>query len=449
MRRILSGSLKHLAPPALLRLVSATSPSGILELVTDAGSLRLEVDRGQVGMPSEVDLRHAGQVLECCDGAFRFEPCQVTSLEDGGLSLTDFADMAVASLRQPVSDAGRETEVDRLLAGEVFEISRPASHANIHVLPSAPLQNPLDDLLADLEAEAPEELLFAQVGVVAQDPRVWRGSVDRQWRRRGWRVQLYGISDEIPLDGLDVLVVHHQLATTRVGREGDWLDLIQRAEGSAPPVPVVWVAPLGDPVWVHRLIEAGVAFLIPAPQGETGETMTRFTDALTLVVDRQLLAARGSGRPELPSAVSELVDALLREAGPEQAVGSLLQLAAVQLTRGAVLMVEETAIRCRAGFGYPLDRDATALPRGVGLLERVIRSGGASMEIEPEAGGARHLAGVLGIEELPAATAVIPLGRGGSVAGLLVADKGGEPLPDLAELVLLAARLGGVVVRPQ
>lgn len=448
MRRILSGSLKHLAPPALLRLVSATSPSGILELVTDAGSLRLEVNRGQVGRPSEADLRHAGEVLDCCDGAFRFEPRQVAPLEDGGLSLTGFAELAVASLRQSASHPGRENEPDRLMAGEALEISRPASHANIHVLPAAPLQNPLDDLLTDLEAEAPEELLFAQVGVVAQDPRVWRGSVDRQWRRRGWEVRLFGVSDEMALDGLDVLVVHHQLATTRVGRESDWLALIQRAEEFTPPVPVIWVASLGDPVWVHRLIEAGVAFMIPAPQGESGETMARFIEALTLVVDRQLLAVRRGGRPELPSAVSELVDALLHEAEPEQGVGALLQLAAVQLARGAVLMVEETAIRCRAGFGYPLDRDATALPRGVGLLERVIRSGEASMEIDPEAGGARHLAGVLGITELPAATAVIPLGRGGSVAGVLIADKGGEPLPDLAELVLLAARLGGVVVRP-
>jgi hypothetical protein len=109
-------------------------------------------------------------------------------------------------------------------------------------------------------------------------------------------------------------------------------------------------------------------------------------------------------------------------------------------------MVEETAIRCRAGFGYPLDRDDTALPRGVGLLERVIRSGEALTEIEPVAGGALRLARVLGVAELPEATAVIPLGRGGAAAGLLVADREGGPLPDLAELILLAGRLGGVIV---
>ncbi|MEJ2189204.1 MAG: hypothetical protein P8Y93_07250 [Acidobacteriota bacterium] len=185
---------------------------------------------------------------------------------------------------------------------------------------------------------------------------------------------------------------------------------------------------------------------MPAPQGSTGEAMARFSEALSLVVDRQLQARRVAGGTELPPAVSDLVDALLHDSKPEQAVGSLLQLAAEQLSRGAVLMVEETAIRCRAGFGYPLDRDDTALPRGVGLLERVIRSGEALTEIEPVAGGALRLARVLGVAELPEATAVIPLGRGSSAAGLLVADREGESLPDLAELILLAGRLGGVVV---
>ena len=445
MKRTLSGNLEHLAPPALLRLVSATSPSGVLELVTDAGSLRLEVDRGQVGVPSEADLRHASKVLQCTNGVFRFEPCKIPRIEGEAVSLTAFSDAAAAGHRASPG-AGSSVEIERLLDGVVFEISQPESRTNIHVLPAAPPQNPLDDLLSDLEAEAPEELLFAQVGVVAQDPRAWRGSLERSWRRRGWEVRLFAVSDEVSLEGLDVLVVHHQQATIRVGRESDWLELIRRAEEVQPQVPVVWVAPLGDSVWVHQLIEAGVSFLMPAPQGSTGEAMARFTDALTRVVDRRLQARRIEGRTELPTAVSELVDALLYDAKPEQAVGSLLQLAAEQLNRGAVLTVEETAIRCRAGFGYPLDRNDTGLPRGVGLLERVIRSGEALTMIEPEAGGARRLAGVLGVAELPEATAVIPLGRGGTAAGLLVADKNGEPLPDLAELVLLAGRLGGVVV---
>ena len=444
MKRALSGSLEHLAPPALLRLVSATSPSGVLELETNAGSLRLEVDRGKVGVPSEADLHHASLVLQCTGGVFRFEPCKIDRIEGEAVSLTAFAEAAAS--RRVSSSAGSSVEIERLLDGEILEISQPESRTAIHVLPAAPPQNPLEDLLSDLEAEAPEELLFAQVGVVAQDPRMWRGSLESSWRRRGWKARLFAVSDEVSLEGLDALVVHHQQATIRVGRESDWLELIRSAEEIQPQVPVVWVAPLGDSVWVHQLIEAGVSFLMPAPQGETGEAMARFIDGLSRVVDRQLQARPIEGRVELPTAVSELVDALLYDAKPEQAVGSLLQLAAEQLSRGAVLTVEETVIRCRAGFGYPLDRNDTGLPRGVGLLERVIRSGEALTEIEPEAGGARRLAGILGVTELPEAAAVIPLGRGGTAAGLLVADNNGEPLPDLAELVLLAGRLGGAVV---
>jgi hypothetical protein len=56
------------------------------------------------------------------------------------------------------------------------------------------------------------------------------------------------------------------------------------------------------------------------------------------------------------------------------------------------------------------------------------------------------LAEVLGLDELPSATTLIPLG-GSSVAGVLVADREGGPLPDLSELVVLAGRLGGVVLQ--
>jgi hypothetical protein len=396
-------------------------------------------------MPPEADLRQAGKVLECDDGAFRFEPREIPRLEGKVLSLAAFAEAAAASKHLPDS-ADNSRDIDRLLAGEIIEISQPASRPNIHVLPAAPPTNPLDDLLADLEAEAPDELLFAQVGVVTQNPRGWRGSLERDWRRRGWELRHCSTSGEFSLEGLDVLVVHQHLASARVAREEEWLNLIYRAEQSDPQVPVVWVAPLGDPVWVHRLIEAGVSFLMPAPPGDAGETTARFMASLSLVVDRTLNAQQAKGGTELPTAVSELVDALLYEAAPEQAVGSLLQLTAEQVARGAVMIVEGTAIRCRAGFGFPLNREDPALPRGVGLLERVIRSGQALMEIEPEAGGARRLAGVLGIVELPEATSVIPLGRRGMVAGMLVADNAGEPLPDLAELVLIAGRLGGVIV---
>ena len=437
MRRPLSGSLEHLSPPALLRLVSATSPSGVLELETEVGSLRLEVKRGRVAVPTTEELENAGRILASCSGGFRFTPGHVGELEGDALTLTAFADAAGAA----VSDL----KLGSLLDGDFLESPPPSLETNLHILPSEALPNPLDDLLADLESGAPEELLVSQIGVVAQDPRWWKGSLERHWRRRGWKVCHFPALEEVDVDGLDLLVVHHQQGTVRVGREQAWLDLIASAEGAKPPVPVVWIAPLGDPEWIHRLIACGVSFLMPAPQGEGGEAVVRFGEDVSRVVGRQLGKPLQGGPAALPSDVAELVGALLSQSDPDQGVSSLLQLAARQFDRGAVLLAEETSIRCRAGFGYNLNREKTALPRGIGFLERVLRSGEALTGIDPEAGGFGHLAGILGVEALPAATAVLPLGCSGGVVGVLVADRNGEPLPDLGDLVLLAGRLGGAL----
>ena len=437
MRRPLSGSLEHLSPPALLRLVSATSPSGVLELETEVGSLRLEVKRGRVAVPTTEELENAGRILACRSGGFRFAPGHVGELEGDALTLTAFADAAGA--------AASDLKLGSLLDGDFVESSPPTLESNLHFLPSEALPNPLDDLLADLESGAPEELLVSRIGVVAQDPRWWKGSLERDWRRRGWKVCHFPSLEGVDLDGLDVLVVHHQQGTVRVGRERAWLDLIAGAERAEPAVPVVWIAPLGDPEWVHRLIESGVSFLMPAPRGDGGEAVVRFGEDVSQVVGRQLRKPLHDGPADMPSEVAELVGALLSQSDPDRGVSWLLQLAAREFDRGAVLLAEERSVRCRAGFGYDLNREKTALPRGIDFLERVLRSGEALTEIDPEAGGFSHLAGILGVEALPAATAVLPLGRSGGVVGVLVADRKGESLPDLADLVLLAGRLGGAL----
>lgn len=434
MRRTLSGSLEHLAPPALLRLVSATSPSGVLEIETDHGLLRLEVARGRVAVPSKADLETAGKIIGCRRGEYRFTPGEIRRLQGDLMNLTAFAEAAGA--------AASKLEIELLLEEDQVEAQDSRPRANIHVLPAEPLQNPLDELLADLEADAPGELLFAKIGLVTQDPRWWRGALELDWRRRGWDILHLGFSDDIDFEGLDLLVVHHQQPSVRVGSEENWLRIIRKAGESEPPFPVVWVAPLGDPVWVHQLIDSGVSFLIPAPQGDSGEAVARFAESLSRVVDRQLQASQSESLPALPTAVSELVGALLSESEPDHGISALLQLAAEHFTRGAVLMAEETMIRCRAGFGYPLDPSTAVLPRGIGLIERVIRSGEALTTIEPGSSG--HLASVLGITELPSATALIPLGRSGAVVGVLVADREGEDVADIADLVLLVGRLGGI-----
>jgi len=437
VRRTLFGSLEHLAPPALLRLVSATSPSGVLEIETTGGLLHLEVDKGRVAIPTKSDLENAGKILGSRHGEFRFTPGEIQRVKGEVMSLTAYAEAAGA--------AASSLRMEQLLEDEFLEISNPLPQANIHVLPTQPPENPLDELLLDLETEAPGELLFAKVGVMTQDPRWWRGALEIDWRRRGWQIQQLEFSDHIDFEGMDLLVVHHQQGSARVGSEENWLELIRRASDLQPPLPVVWVAPLGDPTWTHQLIEAGVSFLMPAPQGEAGEATIRFAESLSRVVDRQIQAQQREGRAPLPTGVSELVGALLSESDPDQGISSLLQLAAEHFTRGAVLMAEVTAIRCRAGFGYALEGSTAVLPRGIGLIERVIRSGEAITTIEPGASGSNRLADVLGVSELPSATALIPLGRCGAVVGVLVADREGEELPDVADLVLLVGRLGGVV----
>ena len=437
MRRTLTGNLEHLAPLTLLRLVSATSPSGILEIDTPDGLLRLEVERGRVARPTKHDLEKAATILGCRRGEFRFTPGETRRLQGEVMNLTDFAEAVGAAASHPEMEIGlEESPVDA---------SKPPTTPQIHVLPTQPMQNPLDELLSDIEADAPGELLFANVGVVTQDPRWWRGGLALDWRRRGWLLHELEFFDGIDVDDLDLLVVHHQQASVRAGSENGWLEIIRLAGLAEPPVPVIWVAPLGDPAWVHELIETGVAFLLPAPQGDAGDVAFRFAESLTKVVDRQLRAQQAAGRSIVPTRVSELVGALLSETEPDDGISWLLQLASEHFTRGAVLVAEETMVRCRAGFGYPLEPSTSVLPRGIGLIERVIRSGEALTFIDSEAGASSRLADVLGVSRLPSATALIPLGRCGGVVGLLVADREGEDLPDVAELVLLAGRLGGVI----
>ena len=442
--RVLSGSLKYLSPPALLRLISATGASGTLELVTDAGDIQIDIVDGGVRMATERDLRTVGKILDCRDGSYRFSPMVGDSGEtDVILDAADFlAAVQTVSQSRRVSFAS-EIDVDALIAGEVLELSGGAEKPSIHVLPEGPAENPLDDLLEDLEESAPEELLLAQIGIVAQDPRPWRGGIDRDWRRRGWQVRLFGVPGDVRPSALDCLIIHHQLSITRVGREDDWLDLIGRARSDGTPV--IWVGPLGDPVWVARLVEAGADFLLPAPQSEGGEAGQRFFKALGMVVDRWL-TFRSEFRldGETPRAVTDLVETLLHGVEGDEALGSFLQLAATQLNRGAVFSVEGTSIRCRAGFGYPLVPGGGVLPRGVGLLERMIRDGEAIFGIETSSGGAVKLARAVGVDQLPPQTVVLPLGTRARVHGFLVGDREGNELPDISDLVMLGRRLGGV-----
>jgi len=448
MRRALSGDLAHLGPGGVLRLLAAGEATGVLELKTPSGSTVLDLHRGRAVRPPLQELGRLCGVLESREGEFRFEPRSPGDAPEELLEIATLFELCRSAGDGPGHAFSSDLDVDRLLVENIGTVSGHPG-PQIHLLGESTPEDPLEDMLAELEASAPEELLFAQVGVVTPDPRPWRGSLDRAWKRRGWELSVHGDPERVPVEELDLIVVHHNLSITRVGREEDWLDLVRRAGASDRQVPLVWVGPLGDPLWVARLVQAGVAFLLPAPAGETGRVWERFQTALTAAVARQLSVA--SGRPETPghATLSQLVEVLLHEAGPGEGISTLLQMAAGSLLRGAVFQVEETAVRCMAGFGYPLGQETSSLPRGVGLLERVIRSGEALISPGPTVGGARQLARVLGVEELPADLALIPLCSAGLTTGVLVGDRQGESLGDLEELILMGRRLGGALVGPR
>ena len=184
MKRILSGSLTHLAPPALMRLLSATATSGVLELVTDEGSFRMEIDHGWTAVPPTDQLDAASRVLTCSEGAFRFEPGDVSPVEGPSLSLGAFADAVRSGLRDLESGQLTDIEVDRLVSGEIVELAQSATLPNIHLLPPEPPVNPLDDLLEGL-AEAPdlEPVLFK----IGRSSPIWVRGEKGVWPSRGYR----------------------------------------------------------------------------------------------------------------------------------------------------------------------------------------------------------------------------------------------------------------------
>jgi hypothetical protein len=181
VRRVLSGSLAHLAPSSLLRLLSATAPSGVLEISCEAGDLRLETVKGKVAAPGPEELRRVGRILRAGIGSFRFEPRELRPIVGEALTLSALADAAEETERVWDPALGGDVDLDRLLAGEVMELSRPAPVADIHVLPVRSSQNPLDELLTEL-GRPRRRAAVDRVAVVSKDPRIWRGALATSWR---------------------------------------------------------------------------------------------------------------------------------------------------------------------------------------------------------------------------------------------------------------------------
>jgi len=446
MQRKLAGSLSHLSPRTLFRLLSVAEASGILEIKTEDGSIRLEITRGMMAPPAPPDLARIRGILTSGEGQFRFEPGNPAAEEpEGGVSVLSLTSMVSMEGRPDQPQFASDLDVDDLLGAEISR-STIAEEPRIHLLSVNVPENPLDDLLSELEATAPEELLFAQIGLVATDPRFWTSPLEVAWRRRGWQMRSFEGPSEVPVDELDVLVVHQHLSVTRSGSEETWIDLVDRAAHAVPPVPSIWIGPVGDPVWVHRLISAGVGFLMPAPQSDSGDSLRRFHNAVVTVIARQLMLRMNLESGQSRWVEGELLDVLLHGQGNGRGLSVILQLAAGSLQRAAVLGIEETAVRCRAGFGYPLSRGRAVAPRGIGVIERVLRSRAALLSLDPASAGAGQLARILGVESLPRESVLIPLCAGPAVTGILIGDRRGASLESLEELTTLAVRMGGVLL---
>jgi len=445
MGRALSGKLKDLGTDALLKLIASIGASGTLELIAPELSARICFVPDGICAGTKEEMVQIARLLEVSSGTYIFHQEEIPP--DPSRVIIDSSEFLSASraLRPSRKAAfASEIDVESLLSGQVMEIAERIAHPEIHVLSdSEPVENPMDDFLAELEETAPDELMMVHLGVVTVDPRPWRRGLQREWKRRAWKLRFFGDPLDVPEDHFDLVIIHHQLSITRIGSHDDWIRLIERLKSRG--IALLWIGPLGDPMWVARLVDAGADFLLPPPQGDGGKSWDRFGETLSRVVERLLHSpGRGMGQGDSSGSIVELVDSLLHGADTREALASFLQLASGGLHRGAVFRVDSTLLRCRAGFGYPLLEGGKSLPRGLGLFERVVRTGDSYSGIDGKSAAALQLAQALGLKRLPDQTVLIPLLRRDGVAGIFVGDREGDSLPDLKDLKLLASRLGGV-----
>lgn len=392
--RAIVGRLADLSLPELLRLLAAASASGELALRNGEGVCQLRVASGMVEGVFALPVLAAFHRRE---GSFSFRPGPVPAQADW----------------QPMEEF-------------LVRLAR---------LPWVRSQQAKDEL-SDLRESLSEVALVSatrRVLVVAGDPRPYR-SLEVAWAKRGWEVEITS-SPVWPAEGrFDALVVHLPGSATLAGQGDLWLALLRTAQEQKPGIPVVWVGGLADARLRHEAVQAGAAFLLPAPVGEVGEAARWFREDLTAVLERLLQ------KPTSPVAgegwaFREFFLALHAETTPEETRASLLRLAAHSFARGLLVAVADEHLDVLGGFGFsPIPR---RLPRGIEVLERVIAEG---VRLE-EQSFSQGIAGLVGSGE---SLWAFPLRRREGTVGLLLAS-GKYPTADLRELAHVLAGAASLV----
>lgn len=379
--RAIVGRLSDLSLPELLRLLVAASAAGELALRNSQGECQLRVASGMVEGVFAPPVLAAFHRRE---GTFSFRPGPVPS----ELEWQPMEEFLVRLARLP------------------WEASREA-------------KDELSELRETLSEVAPVPAT-RRVLVVAGDPRPYRG-LEVEWGKRGWELVVTGNPAWPTKESLDAVVVHLPGSATLAGQGDLWLAILRKAQEQVPPVPVVWVGGLADARLRHEAVQAGAAFLLPAPAGEVGEAARWFREDLTAVLERLLHRPATAGEGW---AFREFFLALHAETTPEETRASLLRLAAHSFSRGLLVGVADEHLEVLGGFGFsPIPK---RLPRGLEVLEEVIAKG-VFLEGQSVSEGLGGL--VVGGDGLW----VFPLRRREGTVGLLLAS-GKQPDTDLREL---------------
>jgi hypothetical protein len=401
------GRLSDLGVKELFKLLTSAGASGELELESGGSRATLRVRSGHVAGEPSAAILHA---LAARNGTYCFRPGSVAD-EAEWFGIEEF--LARLDALQAPGDAG----------GADLSAADGAS-------------DPLAELRHSL-AEVPLPNAGPRVLVISADPRPYR-ALEPEWRKRGWDTTVRSEPTWVDGIGPSVAVLHLPTSATLAGLGDVWLDLVRRAGAQSPPVPVIWVGGLTDPLLRHQAIHAGAEFLLPAPVGDVGEAARWFREDVTVVAERAI--ARGeSGAQREAAAFRDFFLALHSDAAPAEVRASLLRFAGNFFTRAALLAVRDDGFDSLGGFGFH-GAAPGRLPRGLAALERVVadRRPLRSSDLAPEE--LSSLAAPLRLDAAGSrAVGVFPLLSGSECAAILVAH---EPLPDVVETASLASLLG-------